>query len=156
MSADEFDFRPVLCALADGDVDFVVIGGVAGGVYGSCLPAWDLDVAYASDDQNVLKLSEAIAKVTGNARRRPALEAGGNFTFDTTVGRLDVLAYAAGAPAYAELKRAATMHDIDGYPIRFASLDHLIAMKEAAGRPKDKAAAMEYRQISDELRAPRP
>jgi hypothetical protein len=29
----------------------------------------------------------------------------------------------------------------------------MIAMKEAAGRPKDKAMAMEYRGLSDELRA---
>jgi hypothetical protein len=33
-------------------------------------------------------------------------------------------------------------------------LDHLIAMKEAAGRPKDKLMATEYRVLSDELRAP--
>jgi len=37
-----------------------------------------------------------------------------------------------------------------------ASLDHLIAMKEAAGQPKDKLMATEYRVLSDELRAPRP
>jgi hypothetical protein len=36
-----------------------------------------------------------------------------------------------------------------------ASLDHLIAMKEASGRTKDKLMATEYRTISDELRAPR-
>jgi hypothetical protein len=36
-----------------------------------------------------------------------------------------------------------------------SSLDHLIAMKEAAGRPKDKRHASEYRVISDLLRAPK-
>jgi hypothetical protein len=45
--------------------------------------------------------------------------------------------------------------DVEGRQIRVASLDHLIAMKEAAGRPKDKLQATEYRTISDELRAPR-
>jgi hypothetical protein len=36
-----------------------------------------------------------------------------------------------------------------------ASLDHLIAMKEAAGRTKDKMMATEYRALSDAIRAPR-
>jgi hypothetical protein len=38
--------------------------------------------------------------------------------------------------------------------VRIASLDHLIAMKEASRRPKDKLMATEYRVLSDELRAP--
>jgi hypothetical protein len=44
---------------------------------------------------------------------------------------------------------------VEDVHIRVASLDHLIAMKEAAGRPKDLLAASEYRVISDELRRPR-
>jgi hypothetical protein len=78
--AEDFDPLPLLEALSAGGVDFVVIGGVAGGAHGSAYPTYDLDVA---------------------------------------------------------------------------SLDHLIAMKQASGRTKDKLMATEYRVLSDELRAPR-
>ena len=167
MNEQQFDARPTLRALADGGVDFVVIGGVAGGVYGSAYPTFDVDVAYARDYANLERLAAVLTAVEARLRGpnlpddlpflldAKTLEAGGNFTFETSLGSLDVVAYPAGAPPYEQLRRAATTLDIDGVPIRFASLDHLIAMKEAAGRAKDKLAAMEYRQIADELRAPR-
>ena len=61
-------------------------------------------------------------------------------------------AIAAGAPGYEELHREATIVEIAGLPLRVASLDHLVRMKEAAGRPQDKIDAAEYRALSDELR----
>ena len=59
--------------------------------------------------------------------------------------RYEKLKAAAGAPA-----------EVEGEAIFVASLDHLIAMKEASGRTKDKLMATEYRVLSDELRAPKP
>ena len=61
-----------------------------------------------------------------------------------------------GARTYDALKQAGTSADVRGVRVVVASLDHLIAMKEAAGRTKDKLMATEYRVLSDELRAPRP
>jgi hypothetical protein len=45
--------------------------------------------------------------------------------------------------------------EIDGEPVFVASLDHLIAMKEASGRTKDRLMATEYRVLSDEVRGSR-
>lgn len=83
------------------------------------------------------------------------LARGLNFTFATRFGAVDILGETSGAPSYAELRRASTEQVISNHRVRVASIDHLIAMKEAAGRTKDKLHATELRVISDELRAPR-
>ena len=84
-----------------------------------------------------------------------ALRQGAHFTFDTTFGSLDVLDRPDGAPPYSELvELAGASLLVAGVLVRVASLDHLIAMKEASRRPKDLLMATEYRQLSDELRAP--
>jgi hypothetical protein len=163
--ADVFDPVPALVALAESEVDFVVIGAVAGGAHGSSYGTYDLDIAYARDPENLERIADALRRLKATLRGAPpdvpflldakTLAAGANFTFTTSLGSIDLLGDPAGAPAYEELRRKAMVIDVRGRSVRVASLDHLIAMKEAAGRPKDKLMATEYRVISDELRAPR-
>ena len=84
------------------------------------------------------------------------LKAGAHLFFETPYGSLDILSDPDGAPPYARLKAGAgEPAEIEGEPILVASLDQLIAMKEASGRTKDKLMATEYRVLSDELRAPK-
>lgn len=163
--ADVFDPVPLLEALASANVDFVLIGGVAGGSYGSAFGTFDVDVAYSRDRENLARLAGVLQGLGATLRNAPdglpfqldekTIENGANFTFNTRLGALDILAEPAGAPTYRELKARGTSIVVGGRTIIVASLDHLIAMKEAAGRPKDKLMATEYRVLSDELRAPR-
>jgi hypothetical protein len=157
---------PILSALAEGGVDFVVVGGVAGGAHGSSYPTYDLDVAYGRDDANLDRLAAVLRSLGARLRGAPAdvpfvldtrtLRAGANFTFETELGSFDILGDAAGAPPYERLRGEAKVKRVRGLEIRFASLDHLIAMKEAAGRPKDRLMATEYRLLADELRRREP
>jgi hypothetical protein len=62
-------------------------------------------------------------------------------------GNLDIFGEPAGAPPYQELKRRASLELIEGLEIRVASLDHLIAMKQAAGRTKDTLLASQLRTL---------
>ena len=57
-----------------------------------------------------------------------------------------------GIHAYDELRRDALVATFEGLEVRVASIDHLIAMKRAANRPKDKLMVEEYIAIADEQR----
>jgi hypothetical protein len=162
---DRFDPAPMLELFARAGVDFVVIGGVAGGAHGSSYGTFDVDLAYSRVPENLERIADVLRTLGATLRDAPTdppfqldaktLEAGGNFTFATSLGAIDILASPEGAPPYGRLREDAMVIDVRGQPIRIASLDHLIAMKDASGRTKDKLMASEYRALSDELRAPR-
>ena len=158
----EFRPRPILDALLAHEVDFVLIGGMAGVVRGSSYPTYDVDIAYGRDRENLKRLAAALNDLGAKLRGAPAdvpfildaktLENGAQFTFETPYGSLDILTDPDGAPRYDELKRAAgEPMALEGVMILAATLDHLIAMKEAAGRTKDMLMATEYRVLSDEI-----
>jgi len=151
-----------MLALADGGVDFVVIGGVAAQVHGSARITFDLDVAYDRSDENLKKLANVLVQLRATLRGAPpdvpfilderTLKAGGNFTFSTTYGPLDILAFPAGASPYDRLKADAVIREIEGRTIRFSSPDDLIAMKKAAAREKDLGDLRELQAVADEIR----
>jgi hypothetical protein len=159
-ATDRYDPGPAIEALADAGIDFVLIGGLAGIAHGSAYPTYDLDIMYSRDRANLERLAKLLQDLGATLRGAPpdlpflldadTLEAGGNFTFDTRHGALDILAYPEGAPKYEDVRTAAAQIDYAGRSVRVASLDHLIAMKDAAGRRKDQLMATEYRTLADE------
>jgi hypothetical protein len=161
----ELRLKEILTALERHGVDFVLIGGMAGMALGSAYPSYDVDIVYGRAAENLERLVAALRELGATLRGAPAglpflldaktLANGANFTFSTPYGSLDILSDPVGAPSYRQLRDAGQVLPIEGVPVRVASLDHLIAMKEAAGRPKDKLMATEYRTLSDVLRAPR-
>jgi len=156
------DLRALLTPLMRHGVDFVMIGGMAGLSHGSSYPSYDLDVAYALDRDNIGRLVEALREIGVRLRGAPAdlpflldartIENGSNFTFITPYGDFDILGHADGMPSYHELRAAAPVREILGLEVRVASIDHLIAMKRAANRPKDRLMVEEYIVIADEQR----
>jgi hypothetical protein len=126
-------------------VRFVVIGGLAGRLWGSPTITNDLDICHARDDGNVVRLAAALVELEARLRGVPAgvpflldaatLKAGDHFTFGTRAGNVDCLGAPAGAGDFEGLWRAAEAMDVGGTTIRVSSLRDLIAMKLAAGRP---------------------
>jgi len=161
------DFRPttLLARLVEGGVDFVVVGGYAMVVHGSAAITRDLDICYAADQPNLDRLGGTLlaleAGLSGVAEEVPFVPDGRTLrrtqilTLVTSAGRLDLLRAPDGAPGYATLAERALTVELDGMTIKVASLADLIAMKRAAGRPKDLLAVEELEAIGRILREER-
>lgn len=145
---------PLLDALDRKEVDFVVIGGVAGLAHGSAYPTYDLDIVYARGRRNLERLAAALRNIGVTLRGAPddppfqvdsrTLEAGMNFTFITEFGVFDILGQVDGVRDYDELRSRAEVQSVGGIPVKVASLNHLIGMKRKVDRSKDQLMVEEY------------
>ena len=59
-------------------------------------------------------------------------------TLATREGNLDLLVDSPGSPGYTALRRRADVIELAGTSVRIASLEDLLEMKRAAGRPQDE------------------
>jgi hypothetical protein len=152
-----FEPDDLLLALTGAGVEFVVIGGVAVGVHGFVRATKDLDIVPDPAPANLARLADLLAKI--DARQvglgdfsadefphdptDPAqLAEGANFRLETSHGPLDILQWVSGVEAeqvYPELARQALTVRFRGKDIRVCGIEHLRAMKHAAGREQDLA-----------------
>lgn len=139
--------RELLARLAEHQVRFSVIGGVALIARGVQRATEDLDIAYARDRQNLARLAAALQPIHPRLRGVPAdlpffldeasLRSGLNFTLDTDLGPLDLLGEVPGLGSYEHVDAASSELEIDGTPVLVLTLDGIERSKRAAGRPKD-------------------
>ena len=137
----------LLPRLASSRVDFVVIGGIAVVAHGYIRTTRDLDITYATDQENLDALGRVLvdldARLRGVAEAVPLVPDGRTLrnaemlTLETSEGALDLLAAPPGAPSYTELKERAEAIQLEGSTFLTASIEDLIEMKRAAGRPRD-------------------
>lgn len=145
-------FRPdrILEVLIRREVRFVVIGGLAAQAHGSPSITGDMDICYARDGDNLDRLAQALDDLAAVRRGLPpdsprmppldrrTLRAGGLFTLVTRFGDFDLLATPDPGLDYERLRTHAVTATVHGAAVQIASLDDLMAMKRAAGRPKDR------------------
>lgn len=137
----------VLARLSESKVDFVVIGGIAVVAHGHIRTTRDLDITYATGKANLEALGGVLvdldARLRGVTEVVPfvpdarTLRGAELLTLETAEGALDLLANPPGAPSYKLMKDRAESIELDGRNVLVAAIPDLLAMKRAAGRPRD-------------------
>jgi hypothetical protein len=159
--------RSLIEGLTGSGVQFVIVGMVAGQLYGSRYNTEDLDIVYERSQGNVDRLCRYLLSVGAYVKEAwpneglaqsfacDDLVTEGSLTLGTTEGELDVLHRIDGVGDFASVLAASRILRLpDGGEARVLSLPALIASKVACGREKDKLhipeleAILEVRQHS--------
>ena len=138
----------LLRKLSDADIRFVLVGGLAVNAWGYLRTTRDVDVVPDPSASNLTRLDSLLRELDGKVEVGGRLLAGsailtflrtGDRTLVTTsLGSVDVLQGLPQIPPFSVLDEKATDVDMDGLVVRVCSLEHLIEMKRASDRPRDR------------------
>ena len=145
-----FDATRIFKALADHEVAYVTIGGVAMQAHGGQRFTQDLDVVIESSPDNYARLALALedldARILGPggqpSAKVPSAELLGSsdqWHLVTTDGRLDILTLPAHFGSFGEMLARAHRVPLGDGEVPIAHRDDLLELKRNAGRPQDLA-----------------
>lgn len=153
-------FLNLLKSLAEHNVEYILIGGMAGVLHGSARLTQDMDILYRRTPENIQRLVDALAPYHPYLRDAPpglpfiwdarTVQRGLNFTLQTTQGYLDLWGEVPGGGTYKNLISHTLQVEIDGTPVRVVDLETLIRLKRATGRPKDLESIAELEALLEE------
>lgn len=154
------DFEGLLRTLAGAGVEFILVGGVAATAHGAARLTLDVDVVYRRNPENLRRLVDALEPHHPYLRGAPpglpfqwdadTLRRGLNFTLTTGLGDLDLLGEITGGGTFDDLVADSISIRVFGIVCRCLSLEQLIRVKRAAGRPKDLEAIAELEALREE------
>lgn len=118
------ELERILRQLTASEVEFVIVGGVAGATYGLTRPAPKLELCYHSTRENLEQLIDALSPLNPRLRGAPddlpfqwnaqTLQRGLNFTLFTDAGAVDLLGEVTGLGAYQEVLAHAEVTELYG------------------------------------------
>ena len=154
------DFEALLAALDDGDLSFIIVGGLAATIHGSARLTQDVDIVYERSDDNIERLVRALVPHDPYLRGAPpglpfewsaeTIRRGLNFTLTTGVGDIDILGEIIGGGSYDDLLPHTITVELFARSHRCLDLPRLIHVKRAAGRPKDLEVIAELEALLEE------
>lgn len=156
------NYAKVFQVLTEGGVEFVLIGGVAANLHGSARATFDVDLIYSRKRENIRRLVLALAPCHPYLRGAPpglpfkfdeqTVRNGLNFTLATTLGSIDLLGEVVGGGNYEQLLPHTVRIEAFGVRCLCVTLERLIQLKRAAGRPKDLESLAELQTLLEERR----
>jgi hypothetical protein len=144
-------------------VEYVLIGGLAGVLYGSPAVTFDTDVCPARDRANLERLAAALREMEARIRSEAEpeglplaidarfLSAMGIANLTTKFGDFDISFEPSGFEGYDELALHAVDLAVGKLTVKVAALTDVIRSKEAANRPKDHATLPILYALEDEI-----
>jgi predicted nucleotidyltransferase len=143
-----FQLDRMLQTLARLQVEFVIVGGVAGALQGAPVLTQDVDIVYRIDEANIARLKAALTQLNAVSRGDPRrlafdethLRTTGQKLAMTDAGPLDVLGSINDGVRFEDLVDSSDVLEVAGVEVRVLSLERLIELKRQLGRPKDLAA----------------
>jgi hypothetical protein len=142
------DAERILRVLAEHEVAYVLIGGLAVQTHGHVRTTNDADLIPAPDRANLERLAAALreleARVLNEGQESTPIDAAmlpraTIWQFITRDGGVDVMHEVPGGEPYAELSERALKVQLGDIEVPVVDLDDLIRMKLARGRPVDLA-----------------
>ena len=135
------DFRDMLVALNDAEVDYLVVGAYAVAAHGFPRATGDLDIWVRANPESAGNLLSALTvfgapmhEVSAADFSSPSIV----FQIGVPPGRIDILTDVSGVNFDAAWANRMTV-EIDGVKLSIIGRSDLIANKRATGRPKDIA-----------------
>ena len=133
-SSDEAFVLQVLKALEQTRLEALVVGSVAAVLQGSPVTTQDLDLLVRDtpgNRQKIIQLGHCLG-----ARPREVSSLTNILRIDAAAAPVDLLS---GELSFESLRSRSVAIDLGGHTATVASLEDIIASKEAAARPKDQA-----------------
>lgn len=152
-------FKKILKILDEHQIDFVLIGGLAAIAQGCTFVTSDLDLVYEKTPDNIKKIVRALKPLHIKLRGKglppnlpfifdeTVFKNTLNFTLETDLGPLDLLAEIPGFQSYKDILASSDILDLYDVKCRILSIEGLLKNKKIIRRIKDQNHIAELEEL---------